>query len=1003
MRKIFTLAAGLVLGAFAFSASADTYDGVTFTKVSNDQLKVTWTDGMSLSVSADAQNGYLKAYVTGSDDVQYELGKSDFTANNNYSGGSNLTFNIGGLGLSDGDYTFTLPAGFTNVYIGSNWVNTSYGEMSWEFTIGEGGGGDDTPTTPQYEYTLSENGVNEYYITFGTNSLATNNTGVAYLKNDAGETFNLTQTSGFNFSEFNLVFYSDGWSTDKLRVYLANGNLGLTSGTYTLVLPAGYLKIGGVATTADIEIPGLEYVGSESFEVATSEELAPVVLENKKLTFTWLSANNQQVLSITNANSSDKITLKEVGSSTTYQADPKEDLSFSNTSLIFDLSYYIDMKYLKAGASYTVTIPEGFVTITAYDNGVSTTLLNAEQTFTFVNAAISTVPATWNPEGGELTDNTTVTASWGYALTHLSGANEIVAESYGVNSATSVTLTYGDQVTIDGNNISIDLSNLEPDTYTVKIPAAYVSFTVDGTTYVNAATEQEFTVPAPTATYSVSLYFLDGEEDDFVIDDPWNKVFVLDLTTLEPVTKDSAYLPFTYEAEAKLNIYPSDLDYEIVVTVDGDVSEDSYILLNEDGEYTLTLTPEADGAEINVRVYTKGGAPKEGDDDKNTVNFTLEAFDDDMGNLAELLSVSYFNNKGDWSEWGNVPVEFEGESATASIAGGITITFTPKEGYMLSIFDTDNGPVSISQPSDPEGEWTAYINENASGETINLQIIVMKAYASVMLNFTSSSDNINGNPQDYVTFTVEPEEVLEVLGELSDENKIYLYDDENVTFTVTPVTNFTATVKITDGDDEVSLEGLAEYDSNGTLSNGTYTFVLSSAANGLVFTFDIADNMPGTDVTLKFVGDETLEVDAYTCVTVVADGINAVNVDSDEFTYTVPFTAEAVDFTFTPKTGYVIEVTCQDKDGEAFGDIVEGEGELAGTYQLRIPGENETEIPEGVVITINVKGDNTGGITDLILRDENTVIYNLQGIRVNADNLSTGLYIVNGQKAYIRR
>ena len=68
-----------------------------------------------------------------------------------------------------------------------------------------------------------------------------------------------------------------------------------------------------------------------------------------------------------------------------------------------------------------------------------------------------------------------------------------------------------------------------------------------------------------------------------------------------------------------------------------------------------------------------------------------------------------------------------------------------------------------------------------------------------------------------------------------------------------------------------------------------------------------------------------------------------------------------------------------------------------GTYTI-ILNENA----KGLVITFTVKADGSNYIMSLYNVEDDAAIYTLQGIRVDKNKLTKGIYIINGKKVMLR-
>ena len=77
---------------------------------------------------------------------------------------------------------------------------------------------------------------------------------------------------------------------------------------------------------------------------------------------------------------------------------------------------------------------------------------------------------------------------------------------------------------------------------------------------------------------------------------------------------------------------------------------------------------------------------------------------------------------------------------------------------------------------------------------------------------------------------------------------------------------------------------------------------------------------------------------------------------------------------------------------EGNSDIINNED---GSYVVKVNANTKN---------LTVSKNNALGISEILDSiDEDAVVYNLQGLRVNAKNLPAGIYVVNGKKVMIRK
>lgn len=727
MRKILTIVAAFTIGLFTYVANAQTYEGVTFQKLSNTQLKVSWANGSyfgttnGMATDNDAYNAYITGGSLTSPDYirRLQISKSEGTGNS-----CSLTFTINQL--PDGEYTLVLPEEYAIIYTKTG-SSFSTPKMEFNFSIGSDDGGGDTPVAP--EFTLSKD---TYYTITVENvaSITAGKTTGAELYNTTDDTTygDLAFVTGYYYSNYNIIL--DGSTSFKLN--LAGNGLSrrLTSGEYILRIPAGYFKFDGKDCSA-FEIKGIEYLKPST--ISNSEEVVTRLNSTgDKVEIIWTSVNDQSILR-TAINSEEAIRFNFSGGYMPLKYN--DGFTLTNSVIEIALSTLAETATLQTGQVYTFDIPQGLL---AFDIE-SGTVVNAAQRVEFVNANIYHDPeggetATWEAEAGLTTDDT-VTVTWGFPIKK--GINEVTATFSGESDVLrSAEEVYTLNSTIEGENLVISLGNLPRDkagTYIINVPVACVILTVDDVEYVNDMTTLPncYVTPGsndpddpddPVGGAEVTFYFQDGEEDDFTIDDPWNYVALWNATDFEPINVVEA-ASMTYEVESVqiVRISPDNLDYEIQVDVVG--NEAGYDLEKDESEYYLTLFPDdADGLEIFVKVYQAGTL---GGDTDVSMNFNISAASgSDIENPGELVNITYF----DMNLWSEVNVTIDDNYGNVSVKPGTNFTLTPAEGYMITSITTfSSGVASISEPENPMDEWNVSVSWSPEDTYASFFVTIDKA------------------------------------------------------------------------------------------------------------------------------------------------------------------------------------------------------------------------------------------------------------------------------------
>lgn len=211
----------------------------------------------------------------------------------------------------------------------------------------------------------------------------------------------------------------------------------------------------------------------------------------------------------------------------------------------------------------------------------------------------------------------------------------------------------------------------------------------------------------------VYFYFQDGEEDDFELMAPQTLVSIWNETDEEPVAvpEDMAFMSYQFEGAKILRISPSDFDYELTVSVDGD--SDTYFLDQEETEWYLTLLPEADGLEVYVRVYLAGQAPGGGGANDVEIAFNIQkAEGSQIDNPGEYVSISYF----DINLFQTVDVTISENYGSATVAPGATFEITPAEGYKVTdVMTYLPGVATVSAPGDDDNIWRVAVSYEPEG------------------------------------------------------------------------------------------------------------------------------------------------------------------------------------------------------------------------------------------------------------------------------------------------
>lgn len=185
------------------------------------------------------------------------------------------------------------------------------------------------------------------------------------------------------------------------------------------------------------------------------------------------------------------------------------------------------------------------------------------------------------------------------------------------------------------------------------------------------------------------------------------------------------------------------------------------------------------------------------------------------------------------------------------------------------------------------------------------------------------------------------------------------------------------------------------------LADGSYNIIVTDACTLSITVEPVAINPPvqKVAVTYAFVGLEGL-ADPQDCIVVtynsgIDEEMGEVNfADGFTYTYETPASIE-----IEPAKGYAIS-NVYTNAGDNENVVVVPSPVLLGQWGVSLLAG----APEEVTVTIEVgTEDVVSGVEGIFSENGETVIYNLQGVRVNAEKLPAGIYIVNGKKMIVNK
>lgn len=433
-------------------------------------------------------------------------------------------------------------------------------------------------------------------------------------------------------------------------------------------------------------------------------------------------------------------------------------------------------------------------------------------------------------------------------------------------------------------------------------------------------------VPAMLAG-NVTFYFQWGESE-MEIDNPsyyyniWNET---DEASIE-LPDDASLMVYEIDGTQILRIEAYDFENEVDIQVVDMEGDENYNLEKEDNQWFLTLFEDTDNIQFYLNLYEAGSAPGSGSG-ITSVDLTFNV--DGVQNAQNNITISYFDNTQDVME--DKTITFTSESAQATVNAGTSIDITPKAGYMISEIFTRSSVVSVSEPAGRTGVWTVYVKENPLEASAILTITVAEASPTATFVFTSTSGI--QMPENYVV--VSPEDAVM----FNSTSNVVDIPADGLDFFISGLNNEDnnyeiASLKITNADgDNVALDA-CPFVEEGILEN-TYSFELTSAANGYTFTFDIKEAVitpPSTETyeaTINFTS-ATLS-SPWEAVTVT--GSSAASVTLNAATNKVEFGENGLSFNIVPKEGYEIaSVSIKNEEGEAVSQTSSVMESVGGAY-----------------------------------------------------------------------
>lgn len=366
-------------------------------------------------------------------------------------------------------------------------------------------------------------------------------------------------------------------------------------------------------------------------------------------------------------------------------------------------------------------------------------------------------------------------------------------------------------------------------------------------------------IPAMSAG-TVEFYFQDGEEDDFEINNPQAYVSIWNATDEEKVSvpDDLAFMNYNVTGTVMLRIEPDDFDYEVTVSVEGDL--DMYNLEKDENQWFLTLYEGADDLQVYVSVYLKGFAPGGDQISEVSMSFNISAASDSgVTDAGTHVGISYF----DRSTFQDVEMTIEDNFASASVSAGTSFTLTPEEGYEITdIYTYIDGVASISKPGDGETEWRVAVSDSPSSDFGSFFVEIGKASGEG----PGDGGDEPGEKSDLASITHVADYQWQVMWEDYDfiVNPDSDYNDNNVTLTG-PTGNKITLYNNAHDNQEATIFFPEEYGNyfvvnlgSLNLANGDYTLSIPAGYVNLIDLGEGTTPCPAQDLSLVL-GEEVNE------------------------------------------------------------------------------------------------------------------------------------------------
>lgn len=244
------------------------------------------------------------------------------------------------------------------------------------------------------------------------------------------------------------------------------------------------------------------------------------------------------------------------------------------------------------------------------------------------------------------------------------------------------------------------------------------------------------------------------------------------------------------------------------------------------------------------------------------------------------------------------------------------------------------------------------------------------------LSWLGETTTVTSVPEDYtISF---PEGFKGNEGYLTINFKL---DEEG--YPVYDLTSISATV----GTPEGKVSTIASF--NSEMTDANVLVPMNATSLDVTITLSSEDEETEITVTINLYG----EGDVYKYVTVINNNTEEPIVLTSN-SFEVTYEEESLGLLLTTDNGYTVT---DFRAPEDFAGLIFPQGENGLVIELY-----DNMVNNGAVIDIMIAEDGMTGISAIEAAGENVEIYNLQGVRVNNNNLPAGIYIINGKKHIVR-